>query len=166
MAKQKNGRGRPKGDGVDDSALLARIADLIRVGAASNPTAALKQIKPGAEETEQRRVQRKWKARHVDLIAEANARHTKSVSAPQPPVRHANYLAQIAALSASAKAFEVAQSPAFEAFWRFQNSPQMQKIRALQQSPAFQRILALQASPQMQAIRDQHRLLGEVLARR
>ena len=166
MSDLKRDRGRPKGDGVNDSATLAQIAELIRAGAASNPTAALKQLKPGAGESEQRRIQRKWKARGPALLAAGEARIAKSERLPSASSDRADYLAKVEALAISAARFQLQHAPAIEAMLRFQNSPEMQRIRAFQESPAHQRILAFQASPQMERIREQHLMLGEMLARR
>jgi len=165
MSERKKLRGRPHGDGVDDTAILEQVATLISAGDASNPTAALKRLKPDAGESEQRRIQRKWKLRGTALLAAHQKRIAKAESLPSASSSRAGYLAKVDALAISAARFQSLHAPAIEAMLRFQNGPGMQKIRAFQESPAYQRILAFQASPEMERIRQQHMLLGEMLAR-
>ncbi len=79
----KRPRGRPKGSGKDDSALLATVADLL-LAESIKPTTAMKRVirqsiqkgtlKESAEAATLRRLQEKWVMSHETLEAQAQLR--------------------------------------------------------------------------------------------
>lgn len=89
MTGSKRGRGRPKGDGIDDDAELARIADMIVAAPGLRPTTAYKRIvrRPGLAAI--RRIQDKWKARHEPLLAAA--RHRRDLARAAGATRAPSY---------------------------------------------------------------------------
>jgi hypothetical protein len=79
----KRSRGRPKGSGKDDSALLSAVADLVLIDAIKPTTAMKRLIRQGIEkktilDSERaatlRRLQEKWKESPETLKAQAQAR--------------------------------------------------------------------------------------------
>lgn len=72
-------RGRPPGSGIDDSAELAWVADLLVRNPSMTPSAAMKQVMRGRQwretpETLLRRWQVKWKQQSEGLLATARER--------------------------------------------------------------------------------------------
>ena len=79
----KRSRGRPKGSGKDDSALLAAVADLLLTESIKPTTAMKRLIRQGVQKktiletataSTLRRLQEKWGMHHVAISAEAQAR--------------------------------------------------------------------------------------------
>jgi hypothetical protein len=75
----KKRRGRPLGSGIDDSAELSQVADLLVRNPSMRPSAAMKQATRGRKgretpETLLRRLQAKWKQQGESLLAAAQER--------------------------------------------------------------------------------------------
>jgi hypothetical protein len=91
MTTDKRPRGRPRGSGKNDTAFLARIADLLVRDPSMRPTTAMKRVMSSSEgwqETEEtllRRLQVKWKQQGETLLMAAHerARLKSSPSLPQ-----------------------------------------------------------------------------------
>jgi hypothetical protein len=69
-------RGRPKGTGIDDQPMLARIADRMIANPGLKPTTAMKMIEPELkdDETKRRRLQSKWQCSRVEQLKAAQDR--------------------------------------------------------------------------------------------
>ena len=57
----KQGRGRPKGDGIDDTAVLNRIADSYVGGSHKMLSIVLRSLEPDLSDSASRRIRRKWR---------------------------------------------------------------------------------------------------------
>ena len=79
MTKSTRRRGRPTGTGIDDSADLFRMAELLADHPSMKPTAAIKSISTKWTESSVRRLQRKWKAVGFPIL-----QHAKAARAPKP----------------------------------------------------------------------------------
>lgn len=85
MTTAKQGRGRPVGTGLDDSATLCRMADLILTDPRLRPTTALKRIVENPGPSFVRRLQVKWRAASPRYLAEARARQAMATRVSTPP---------------------------------------------------------------------------------
>ena len=72
-SESKRSRGRPKGSGIDDTATLERIADLVVGPRAYGKTAAIRRV-VGPDPSIVRRLQRKLKHDEAPLMTAASAR--------------------------------------------------------------------------------------------
>lgn len=75
-------RGRPFGDGCDDTAILNAVADMLIANPRLRPTTAIRRIRQKATETELHRYLRKWRDRKETLLAQAQERAAKRAAAP------------------------------------------------------------------------------------
>jgi hypothetical protein len=90
MLDDKRSRGRPRGSGIDDTVIMARIADILVRNPALKPTTAMRNILIAQEDSDAtsdptmiRRWQRKWKKEAPSQMAAAKERARPS------PVRYA-----------------------------------------------------------------------------
>lgn len=87
MPNEKRSRGRPRGSGKNDTAMLAQVADLVTKQPALKPTTAMKRVIASAKERDAtpetllRRLQVKWRAQGASLLAQAKARATPKPAA-------------------------------------------------------------------------------------
>ena len=95
-------RGRPRGTGIDDTPILAAVADVLLASPGMLPTTAMKRAVRGVQPTQLRRLQEKWKVHGNRFRAEAGERVRQKEEA--------------AARAAAAGAAAVAPDPA--AAWR------------------------------------------------
>jgi hypothetical protein len=61
MTIEKRKRGRPVGSCIDDSPLLARVADILLSDPKLKPTTAIKRVLGSPDPSPIRRLQSKWK---------------------------------------------------------------------------------------------------------
>lgn len=74
MTQERKQRGRPKGSEIDDSTVLAAIADMLTANPKMRATTAMRRIKREVSDAEIHRWQDKWKQRKVSLLADAAVR--------------------------------------------------------------------------------------------
>lgn len=106
---EKRQRGRPKGTGKDDTAYLAKVADILVANEKLKPTTAMKQVMASkswmeSDSTLIRRWQEKWKATNHELMAAARQRmqHRTAAQTEQTGRRfHASDLVAIMARTKS-----------------------------------------------------------------
>lgn len=147
MTDDRKPKGRPKGTEMDDSAMLATIADMLVANPDMKATSAMRRIKPQASDAEIHRWQDKWKRRKVELLKEAKARDAaamrkKAERAPVAPtsvdmIRFASGLTGL---------------PTLDPIWKFLKSPEMQAIQELYKNGTMKVIQDLK-KPEMEAAR-------------
>jgi hypothetical protein len=179
MTNDKRGRGRPKGTGKRDDAILHAVADLMAANPGMKATTARRRIEPMPNDADIRRFQVKWQAGKDGLLAAARARRERPLrsigqNTVAPATKRA--LADIASTiqaaihgasggsslraaiegytSAAQLASRVArESSAVRLAREYNNLASVKIMRELQDSPTMKAALAMQESPMMEAAR-------------
>lgn len=183
MSSNKRGRGRPRGTGLDDSATLKKMADMIVANPALRPTTAIKRALERPNPATIRRLQGKWTAMSAEYLADAQARRAvkpapvRRAAAPyslrtgrqiaeaqrkmydalgvNSGIRAAHEMLNSPAMQAAREAARHYQeSPAMRAIEEMRNSPTMRAIEEFENSPTMRAIRQLEDSPGMRAIRE------------
>lgn len=151
MSEDRKRRGRPMGTEMDDSKMLAAIADMLIVAPGMRPTTAMRRIKRDASDAEIHRWQDKWKQRKSALInaASARAEEAKRKRAEKEAVEATRFSGVDILKFASGLPNLAAVNP----IWQVFNSPEMRFARELRDNPAMRTIWEYQRSPEMQTAR-------------
>lgn len=161
MTQQNLGRGRPKGDGVDDSARLARVADALVANPSLSPSSAMRQTDPAPNQSDLRRLQGKWKKRKQELLQAAEARAAErrereavSRRSGASPSYDGGLSAHVARMDKIAKIMQGRDaSPLGRYFDALENNPAMRVAMGLDDSPATKLMKQIENSPTMRLAR-------------
>jgi hypothetical protein len=152
MDSVKPKRGRPIGTGIDDSKILAAIADALLANPKLRPTTAYKQIAHKSSEASIRRIQAKWNAQRELLLAAAEQRKAARLEAERqaiaaqrstPGLAIAN-LVHRNSVAGQLMALKLAhQNPTMRAIQEMQKTSLFAQLKALEEHSAFARIRKL-----------------------
>jgi hypothetical protein len=138
MIDDRKRRGRPKGTELDDSVMLAAIADMLFAHPVMKATTAMRQIKFDASDAEIHRWQDKWKRRKSGLMSEAKARdgEARRKAADKRTVGYS-------AVDTIRFASSLTGLPTLDPIWKIMKSPEMQLIQELYKNGTMQAIREL-----------------------
>jgi hypothetical protein len=168
VSTKQRRRGRPKGSGIDDAAVLGAIADTLVANDGMRPTTAMKRCVKGIGATHLRRLQVKWKLDGARLRAaalqRAEARSAAERAAAQPAARGALPATRGRSLEDAIRTLNaIHESPVLALHGRLQDlvdPPFVRRmremdamLRGIANSPAIQAAQRLAESPAMRAMR-------------
>lgn len=173
MTNPKRGRGRPKGPGIDDTARLEKVAELMIATPGLKATGAMKRTDPAPNETVLRRLQVKWKVEGPNLLDRAAERQAtlraKEIERSTSPSAGGSYgLSAIADMNRRMRAMQRLEDLAagfenplmkaaresnalIEAAMGVSNASKT--MDAIYNSPAMRAVRMIEESPTMRAIR-------------
>jgi hypothetical protein len=156
MEAQKRGRGRPVGTGIDDSGVLAAIADMLVIDIGLPIATAYKRIVHRPSDANIGRIHAKWRAQKETLIAEAKQRKSDRVEAERRN-REESVSAGAGSSALRNLAFASSISGQLHALQSNQNGTIMQEMKVMQ-DPEIRAAKELHDSLLGQLIREQKRM--------